>query len=157
MSCTGSISWRNFRDRLAVAVHDALAEQAAGTLLPEQAPFLKAWQQRQAALASSAKARERTAKYLTVKTGLVERAKQRATSLTRQQEAGRLSSSWRFFDRVCWLAGAGSESVEQLALLTRDAASVHQNRRLLAISVSDQIPVWLKPQADKVLQARAVF
>jgi hypothetical protein len=76
-----------FQDRLAVAVHDALAEQAAGTLLPEQAPFLQVWQHRQAALAGSAKTRERTAKYLTAKTGLVERAKQRPTSLTEQQLA----------------------------------------------------------------------
>ena len=98
-----------FQDRLAVAVHDALAEQAAGTLLPEQVPFLKAWQHRQAALAASAKARERAAKYLTVRTGFVEKAKQRVTSLTRQQEVGRLNRSWRFFDRtVGWQWQAGS-------------------------------------------------
>jgi hypothetical protein len=146
-----------FRDRLSVAVADALAEQAAGTLLPEQEPYLKVWQHRLAALAGSAKARETTAKYLTAKTGLVERAKQRTTSLTRQQEVARLNSSWRFFDRVQWLVVAGSQSVEQLALLMRDAASVQQHRELLTISMSDQIPVWLKPQADRVLQSRAVF
>ena len=32
-----------------------------------------------------------------------------------------------------------------------------ENREQLVVGFSDQIPVWLKPQADKVLQARTVF
>jgi hypothetical protein len=62
-----------FRDRLSVAVHDALAEQAAGTLLPEHEPYLKVWQQRLAALAGSARNSETAAKYLTARTGFVEK------------------------------------------------------------------------------------
>ena len=49
-------------------------------------PYLKAWQEWQKGLADSVREREKAAKYLTVKTGFVEKAKQRATSLTRQQE-----------------------------------------------------------------------
>ena len=65
-----------FQDRLAVAIHDALQEQADGTLLPEQVPYLQAWQERQKGLTDSAKKREKAAQYLTVKTGFVEKAKQ---------------------------------------------------------------------------------
>ena len=70
------------QDRLAVAIHDTLQDQAEDRLLPEQAPYLKAWQERQKGLADSAKKRERAAKFLTVKTGFVEKATQRVTSLT---------------------------------------------------------------------------
>ena len=73
------------QDRLAVAIHDALQEQADGRLLPEQVPYLKAWQERQKGLADSARKREKAAKILTVKAGFVEKAKQRVTSLTSQQ------------------------------------------------------------------------
>ena len=87
-----------FEDRLAVAISDALAEQAAGTLLPEQEPYLQAWQQKQAALAIGKK-RDKYSRFLVVKTAFVELKKQRVTSLPKALETERLLKSWRVFDR----------------------------------------------------------
>ena len=49
-----------------------------------------------------------------------------------------------------------SQSVMELSLVLREAASIQENRHSVVITMSDQIPVWLKPQADKVLQPIAV-
>ena len=40
----------------------------------------------------------------------------------------------------------------ELSTFMRQAAEVQQSRQAAVIVMSDQIPVWLKPQADKVLQ-----
>ena len=67
-----------------------------------------------------------------------------------------MEKAWRYFDKAVWLLANGHEAVIELSTFMRQAAEVQQNRQEAVILMSDQIPVWLKPQADKVLQKTSV-
>jgi hypothetical protein len=96
--------------------------------------------------------RAKQAVFLLARTGFLEKAKQRVTALTPRLEKARVETAWRAFDRVVWLLANGHSSVEELSLIMREAGTVQQHREAITILQSDQIPVWLKPQAEKVLQ-----
>jgi hypothetical protein len=140
-----------YQNRLDEAVAGALQEQAEGTLMPVELAALQSWQLKQASLLIDSK-RAKQATFLLARTGFLEKAKQRVTALTPRLEKARVETAWRAFDKVIWLLANGHSSVDELSLLMREAGSVQQHREAITILQSDQIPVWLKPQAEKVLQ-----
>ena len=63
---------------------------------------LEAWQK--------TKAREKAALKLLAQNGFKERATNRRTSLTKEQETVLLHKSWRFFDYLSWLVANGTSA-----------------------------------------------
>ena len=61
----------------------------------------------------------------------------------------RLDYSWRHWDYKLWLAGCADR--ETLAQWVAQPHQFIMNRRQTALTFSDQVPVWLKPSAGKML------
>ncbi len=139
---------RRFSQLLDSAICFAEDAQADGSFNPDCARQLAAWKQKQAALLRKDK-RDKQGKYLVMKTGFLERSKQRQTPLSVQQEIDRVERSWGHFDTILWLTGCADSP--QLSDWIGQPERWVFNRQNTVISMSDQIPVWLKPDAGKVL------
>lgn len=126
--------------------------QADSGINAEQEKYLAHWKKREAALEGSKKARDKLGLFLVGKTGFVERAKQRTTSLTPAEERERMKAGWQHWDRVLYKAGC--EGPVELADWVAKPVEWVQNRENTVISMSDQIPVWLKPDSGKRLVPR---
>jgi hypothetical protein len=126
---------------------------AASTFNPDQAPELAAWKAKQLSLLTKSK-RDKQGKYLVDKTGFVERSKQRQTPLSVEQEVERVERGWAHWDTLLWLTGC-ADSPELKDWVGQPERWIF-NRENTVISMSDQIPVWLKPDAGKVLTHKAV-
>ena len=83
--------------------------------------------------------------FLLGKTGMVERSKQRTTSLSPEQERQRMEAGWRFWDWVLQLISTGNS--KEMAEFVAQPERFCLNRLETVISMSDQIPVWLKPDS----------
>ena len=127
--------------------------QADQGITEEQAKYLKYWKDRETALDTSKRARDKLGVFLIGKTGFVERAKQRTTSLQPQEERQRMSEGWQHWDNMLYRAGC-ADPVELADWVAKPVQWV-QNRENTVISMSDQIPVWLKPDSGKRLIPRS--
>jgi hypothetical protein len=87
------------------------------------------------------------------KTGFVERAKQRTTSLSPQEEIDRVEQGWKNWDQLLYKTGCApaQDLVDWVAKPVQRAI----NRQETVISASDQILVWLKPDSGKRLVPKA--
>ena len=144
---------RKYRQLLDSAILFADQAQAEGTFNPDKSNQLAAWKQKQASLDIKSK-RDKQGKVLVEKTGFVERSKQRQTPLTVAQEVERVQRSWAHWDTILWLTGCADSP--QLRDWVGQPERWVFNRENTVISMSDQIPVWLKPDAGKVLVHKSV-
>ena len=99
--------------------------------------------------------RKKLGLWLLGKTGLVERAKQRTTGLSVQDEIRLMESGWRYWDYLLQVISQGD--LEALGRLVAQPERFALNRQETVISMSDQIPVWLKPDSGKRLMPRKVL
>ncbi len=88
------------------------------------------------------------------KTGFVERSKQRQTPLSAEQEVERVERGWKHWDTLLWLTGC-ADSPDLKNWVGQPERWIF-NRENTVISMSDQIPVWLTPDAGKVLVKASV-
>jgi hypothetical protein len=93
-------------------------------------------------------------RFLAARCDLTERAKQRTTPLSQQEEVQRMAG-WQGWDRLLYLVAAGSE--DDLADWVAQPAKFIDDRRDTVITMSDQVPVWLKPDSGKRLRPRAAI
>ena len=91
--------------------------------------------------------RKKQAIYLLGRCGLLERSKQRTTSLTPQEEQALMESGWKFWDYILQTISQGDP--KDLALFVAQPERFALNKAETVISMSDQIPVWLKPDSAK--------
>ncbi len=143
---------RQFRRYLEQAVEKAKQEEAEGWLTAERKAALAAWQHKQKMLDSCAKKRLKQSAYLAAKTGFVEKAINRQTKLSQEEEDRRLQKHWQYWDKILWLAGCAPAA--ELRDYVAKPEQLVENREETAPAFPDQVPVWLKPAAGKVLQSR---
>jgi hypothetical protein len=143
-----------YSDLLDSAIQYDQDAKEAGTFNIDEEAKLAAWLQKQAALNSSKSKRDKQSKYLVAKTGFIERAKQRQTPLTPAQEMERAERGWSHFDYILWLTGCADSPA--LADWVGQPERFVLNREAIVISQSDQIPVWLKPDAGKPLMSQSL-
>ncbi len=84
-------------------------EKNEGTFNPEKEAKFKYLQERLEKLDSSAAARLWQREHLSGKCGLLTRKKQRATSLSKDQEGQLVMQGWACWDSLLWKIGRGSE------------------------------------------------
>ena len=70
----------------------------------------------------------------------------RQTKISPAEETARLHSSWQLMDYLIWLTAYGSQ--EELKPFTAITEQLRLNSSKTAILFTDQIPVWLKVEAD---------
>ena len=85
---------------------------------------------------------------------MLTRRKQRVTSLTKEQEGQLVMQGWACWDSLLWKIGCGSE--EELKDYVADAARLCVKRKDTVVSLSDQIPVWIKCDGEKCLVRKSV-
>ena len=146
---------RQFRRYLDQAVQDARKKEEEGTLTAEGKKALTAWLQKQASLEKGHNKRLKQPAYLVARTGFTERQTNRQTKLSQAEEDKRLQWHWQYWDRAVWLAGCAPAAA--LAEYVAKPEQFVQNREFTALTFSDQIPVWLKPGAGKILQSRRML
>ena len=129
--------------------------QAGGALSPEEEKNLSFWILRRKRIQENKKARDKQALFLVSKLGWVERSKQRTTALSTEQEVQLCNEGWAHFDRLLWQTGCAPYSY------MKDYVSQPERFRLnseeTVISMSDQVPVWLKPDSGKRLMPRKML
>ena len=126
----------------------AKEEEQAGSVTPELQKDIEAWRRKAVSLKSRRK-RDDWARYLVAQTGFTEKATNHTTPLSQEEESRRLQAGWQWWDFMIWLAG-GADSTA----LSRWVAQAEQfvlSRGETVLIFSDQIPIWLCPQAGKVL------
>ena len=129
-------------------------EKNEGTFNPEEEGKFQYLQARLAKLDSSAASRLWQREYLAGKCGLLTRSKQRVTSLSKDQEGQLVMQGWACWDSLLWRIGCGSE--EDLKDYVADAERLCVKRRDTVVSLSDQIPVWIKCDGEKCLVRKSV-
>ena len=143
-----------FERRLASAALFAEEEDAAGLLTPESQKEFSAWNSKFKGLRNCSATRLWQGRYLVTKSGFVDRAKQRTTSMSPLEERSAMEAGWKFWDFVLWLAGCGTAKDLEPWLHQPDRAVTE--RREAVLSFSDQIPVWLMPTGSKRLMPVSV-
>jgi len=86
--------------------------------------------------------------------GLVQKAKQRATCLTEEEEIQLVGKGWQCFDHLMYTVAAGSN--EELSKYVFNPERFSVKRKETTMSFSDQIPVWLKAAPDKALVSKTI-
>jgi hypothetical protein len=86
---------------------------------------------------------------------MVERSKQRVTALTPQEEQVLMESGWKCWDYILQTISQGSP--QELAAFVAQPEPFVLNKAETVISMSDQIPVWLKPDSGSRLMPRKVI
>ena len=99
--------------------------------------------------------RKKTAIYLLGKTGMIERSKQRVTSLSQEQEVAAMEKGWKFWDYILSLIGRGD--AKELSKFVAQPERFIMNRIHTVISCSDQVPVWLKTDSGKPLMPKRLL
>ena len=145
---------QRYSDLLDSAIQYDQEAKEAGTFNIDEEAKLAAWLQKQASLQSRKNKRDKQSKFLVAKTGFIERAKQRQTPLTPAQEIERAERGWSHFDYILWLTGCADSPA--LANWVGQPERFVLNREHIVISQSDQIPVWLKPDAGKALFSQSL-
>jgi hypothetical protein len=139
---------RDFRLRLASAV---VQREKLATLTPLQQKELGAWKKKQETLDKNVKQRDKYKQVLVNRCGLIARAAQRATVLSPVETHRRVCLAWRLWDQTLWMAGQADPNPD---LAVHDACSFAVNHQLTALTMSDQVPVWLLPSPEKLLTDR---
>ena len=85
---------------------------------------------------------------------MLTRSKQRVTSLSTDQERQLVMQGWACWDSLLWKIGCGSE--EDLKNYVADAARLCVKSQDTVVSLSDQIPVWIKCVGEKCLVRKSV-
>ena len=101
------------------------------------------------------KTRDKTAVALLRQTGFRERQTNRARQLSDEEEARNLRSAWQFCDYLQWLTAKGS--AEELGNFVAQPEQFVQRRTETAVTLTDQIPVWLKVEAGSSLVSEALL
>ncbi|CAE7504265.1 unnamed protein product [Symbiodinium natans] len=140
----------DFEDRLQTALALREAEEEAGTLDETGKRELAAMKQKQASLANNKKAREKYKVKLMAKCGLRSRTSQQTANLKLEKEKARLETAWRLWDLL--LQQAASPTANE-TLPVRDFEAWVAHRQETAVTMSDQIPAWLKPSPGKVVMS----
>jgi hypothetical protein len=138
---------RDFKSRLssAIKVADAIPDRTISQQIQ-----LDAWKKKLNTLEHNPKQRDKFAAILMNRCELVSRSCQRATNLSAEEERQRVIFGWRFFDQA--LADIVSQETERTAV--RDPADFIAHASETAITMSDQIPVWLKVEPGKLLTSK---
>jgi hypothetical protein len=126
----------------------------AGSLTEWEEEAFEPFQSRQKKL-KSRRPRDKLGVFLLGKTGMVERSKQRTTSLRPEEERHRMETRWRFWDWALQLISTGNS--KELAAFVAQPERFCLNRHETVISMSDQIPVWLKPDSGKRLMPKSIL
>ena len=129
-------------------------EKNEGTFNPDKEAKFKYFEQRLQKLDDSAAARLWQREYLAGKCGMLTRSKQRVTSLSTEQEGQLVMQGWDCWDSLLWKIGCGSE--EDLKDYVADAARLCVKSQDTVVSLSDQIPVWIKCDGEKCLVRKSV-
>ena len=120
-----------------------------GLLQPEdKADFVK-MQHKLLKMQTDEKTKTYTARYLLGKCHMTERKKQRVSHLSKEDEIKRMETGWQFFDHILWTAMCGD--AQEVGKYVLQPERFILDRRDIVITMSDQIPVWLMPQAEKKL------
>ena len=144
--------FREFSQLLDEGIRQAKAEAEAGTLSPELAKSLAAWVKKAVAIKDRRK-RDKQAAYLVRATEFKEKATNRATTLSQDETDRRLQAGWKWWDFMIWLAGCADSTT--LAHWVAQAELFVLHRGETVITLSDQSPVWLRPEAARVLVSEA--
>jgi hypothetical protein len=142
--------YRQLKSRLCVYQD----EKNEGTFNPDKEAKFKYFKQRLQKLDDSAAARLWQREYLAGKCGMLTRSKQRVTSLSTEQEGLLVRQGWDCWDCLLWKIGCGSE--EDLKDYVADAARLCVKSQDTVVSLSDQIPVWIKCDGDRCLVRKSV-
>ena len=94
------------------------------------------------------------ADWLAGKCKLLSRTKQRVTSLSAEQEAELVKTGWACFDALLWKAAHGAQG--DLVDWVANPARFISKRKYTVISMSDQIPCWIKGDGGKRLVKASV-
>ena len=140
--------FREFSRLLEEALGQAKEAEEAGSVTPELQKDIAAWRTKAVRL-QNRKKRDDWAKYLVAQTGFTERRTNRTTPLSQEEENSRVQSGWKWWDYMIWLAGCADST--SLSRWVAQAEEFVLSRAETALTFSDQIPVWLQPQAGKVL------
>ena len=145
--------FREFSRLLEEALVEAKQAEEAGTVTPELQKDIAAWRAKAVSL-KNRKKRDDWAKYLVVQTDWTEKKTNRTTPLSQEEENRRMQAGWMWWDFMIWLAGCADSTA-----LLRWVAQAEQfvlSRGETVLTFSDQIPIWLCPQAGKVLVRQRV-
>ena len=138
----------DFLDRLEEAIAVREKDLEAGALTAEGRQELSAMQQKLDSMKSNKKQRVKYAQKLVTKCGLRERTCEQTANLPFEEEKARLDTAWRLLDLLLSQA-ASPEPPDSLPVA--DPCDGPANRSQTAITMSDQIPVWLKPSPGRAL------
>ncbi|CAE7348037.1 unnamed protein product, partial [Symbiodinium microadriaticum] len=138
----------DFEDRLEAAIALRQAEETAGTLDKTGQVELAAMRQKRDTLTKNKRQRDKYQVKLLAKCGLRSRACQQTANLSAEEEKARLETAWRLWDSL--LQQAASPEPDK-SFPVSDIEDWARHRRETAITMSDQIPAWLKPSPGKVV------
>ena len=137
---------------LARVIYDAEEKERCKALPPAEVEQLEYWRERMRVLQGSSEKLRKQGVYLAARLGYAERAKQRTTSLTPAEEKARVVEGWQYWDRFLWLVGCADAA--ELKQFVNQPERFVVNRQACVISMSDQVPVWLKPDSGRRLMPR---
>ena len=138
----------DFEARLRKAVSVRQTQADKGLVSPEELKELAAWKQKQDSLANKPKQRAKFKVKLMSRCGLRQRCSQQVQQLTAEDEKARLQVAWRLWDAL--LEAAASPTLRE-DLPVSDVEAWLMDRKSTWITMSDQVPVWLKPAAGKMV------
>ena len=137
----------DFEERLYKAVSVRQTQADKGLASPEKLKELAAWKQKQDSLANKPKQRAKFKVRLMSRCGLRQRSSQQAQQLTAEDEKARLQVAWRLWDA----RGSSQPHPSKTDLPVSDVEAWVMDRKNTWITMSDQVPVWLKPAAGKMV------
>ena len=143
---------KHFERLLRSAVRFREEDKELGLCSPEELVELEAWSKKMKSLKSSEKQRNGQKVYLVSYCGLLKRKKQRATAYTEEQEIDLVQTGWRQFDQV--LFRAASADAKLMSPYVCNPERWVTNRGSTMLTMSDQVPVWLKPAPDVTLVSK---
>ena len=139
-----------FEYRLECEIEKLKADEKQGLLTPEEREKFASHSRKLVALLKP-KSRSQIGQKLLNVCGVSVCKVNRQTALTKRAETNRLLKAWSFWDRNLWLAGCADVSDPELADRIGNPAQFVVNRQETGITMSDQIPVWLRADEGKIL------
>ncbi|CAE7232296.1 unnamed protein product [Symbiodinium sp. CCMP2592] len=137
----------DFQERLDKAIAVRQAEKEKGLLDQTGEKELAAMVQKKATLASKPKQRSKYQIQLLAKCGLRNRSCQQTANLSKEDEKARLDLSWRL--GTCFWNRQPAHTTADLPVASPEQWTT--KRAETAITMSDQVPAWLKPTPGKAL------
>ncbi|CAE7488170.1 unnamed protein product [Symbiodinium sp. CCMP2592] len=138
----------DFEERLDKAIAVRQAEQEKGLLDQTGEKELAAMVQKKDSLANKPKQRSKYQVLLLAKCGLRNRSCQQTANLSKEDEKARLDLSWRLWDLLLEQAASPTPQSD-LPVASPEQWTI--KRAETAITMSDQVPAWLKPTPGKAL------